>query len=210
MTASYSRVSLFEKCPQQYEYKYIQKLREPKSEALANGNARHDECERYLKGEIKRIPKTLVKIGPQLKRLKSLNALAEEWWNFDNKWNWQTKPFQWLVAKADAYCAPLPDMIEITDFKTGKKYPEHKKQLHLYATCALSMFECSSVIARADYVDLGESLVMEWGSDNLPAMQKSWNIRIARLEKAKTYKKNPGFYCKWCSFNTSKGGPCTG
>lgn len=211
MTWSYSKLSVFERCPQQYEYKYIQKLPQVKGDALMRGIALHDKCERFLKGDLKRVPKELEKIGPQLKRLKKNEAVAEEWWNFHNDWGWSYEPFQWLVAKLDAYCFPYEGEIEVVDFKTGKKYPEVKDQLNLYAVCAMSAYDgIESVSAKAEYIDTGETVNFVWSAGQIGTMKNAWTSRANRLLKAKKFKKSPSFHCRWCDFHKRKGGPCSG
>lgn len=210
MTTSYTKLSTFERCPYQYEAKYILKIKEPPSEALARGNAEHDKCERYLRGKLKRVPKTLEKIGPHLKRLKEFEAVPEQWWNLTDDWGWSDKKFQWLVAKLDAYCFPTDSEIEVIDFKTGKKYPEVRQQLNLYATCAMSIFDVDLCTAKAIYVDTGDVVTLSWDIDQYEAMKNSWTARVKRLESCKVFKKKPGFYCNWCIRHTSKGGDCNG
>jgi len=207
MSWSYSRLSLYERCPFQYEGRYIKKVKEEKSEALLNGIAKHDLCEQYLKGDRKRIPKGVNKIAGSLRRLKSMEAVAEEWWNITEDWV-EAKKKDWLIAKIDAYCFPEPNTIEVTDFKTGKVYPTHKEQHGLYATMAFCIFDVEIVISRGDYIDTGKSVTYRWTLDQLPALRADWRRRAETMMEDKELEPTPGYYCAWCPRSRLKKGDC--
>lgn len=207
MSCSYSSISLYEECSFKYKCRKIDKLSEEKSDALVNGIEKHQLCEEYLKGDRKRIPKGVSNIGGALRRLKKFEAIPEEWWHLTSNWE-STDSWSWLVGKVDAYCFPRDSVIEITDFKTGKKYPNHRDQLSLYATMGLSIYDVKRVVARADYIDTGSSISYSWEVDDLSQLQDGWTKRIEAVITAEEFEPNPGWYCQWCSFSRLKGGPC--
>lgn len=209
MTWSYSRISTYEKCPLKYQCQYIDKLpRGEPSKALARGNRIHSLAEDYLNGLSETVPDDLKKVSKPLERLKKLEAVAEEWWHFHDDWV-PSDDWAWLVIKSDAYCFPSDRTLEVTDFKTGKTYPEHRDQLHLYATGALSLFPgVEKVCARALYTDQGSAIDFEWGRKDLKIMHNNWKSRSSRIEKAKTFPPRPNRFCRWCDYNAANGGPC--
>lgn len=208
ITWSYSRLSLYEKCPLQYKFRYVDKIKEEESKALRNGIKKHNLCEEYLKGDRARIPKGVCQISDSLKRLKKMEAVPEEWWNLTDTWESSNKK-SWLVGKVDAYCFPHDDVMEITDFKTGKPYKkEHKDQLRLYATMGLCIYDVGTVVAKADYIDTGKSVSYIWCIDDLSELKVSWEDRAVSLTEATFYPPRPNYYCNWCSFSRVRGGPC--
>lgn len=209
MTWSYTRISTFETCPAKYNYKYVQRLPEKgeKSPALVRGIDIHEYGEKYLKDSLKQVPSQYKKVAHAMKRLKELGAHAEEWWHLDQSWN-ATSSWSWLCAKLDAWCIPEDGILEVVDIKTGRMYPSTRDQLHLYSTCAMSMFDCEKVIARALYVDQGEAVEFEWHPKELVTMQNSWESRANRIEKARRFQPQKNFSCKWCPYRKGEGGPC--
>lgn len=208
MAKSYSQISLYEKCAFAYHCKYIQKLDEPKSEALKRGIAVHNKIEEFLKGKRKTLNDMHPASSRFIKELKKLNADAEEFWHFNKQWE-LVEDWDWLVVKMDACCVPSDTVLRVVDFKTGKPYPTHKEQLHLYATAGFSTYDCEMVEAIAAYVDTGASVVYRWQEQEYEKMKSSWNKRIENLELEKDWKMKEGFHCKWCAFGKSKGGPCS-
>lgn len=209
MTWSYTRISTFETCPAKYNYKYVQRLPEKgeKSPALVRGIEIHEQGEQYLKGKLTRLPKAYSKTRGAMERLKRLGAEAEEWWHVDQNWE-PTPSWSWLCAKTDAWCVPKEGIVEVVDFKTGRMYPNHRDQLHLYAACAMSLFDCDKVITRAIYVDIGQTLDFEWYPRKLKTMQNNWESRVNRIEKAKRFQPQQNFFCRWCPYSKKEGGPC--
>ena len=56
---SYSRLSCFEKCPKQAEFKFVKRIKEPGSPAMDRGKDMHKLCEEYIRGHFDEIPKEL-------------------------------------------------------------------------------------------------------------------------------------------------------
>lgn len=210
MTWSYSRISCFEKCPLQYEYRYRMKLKggEP-SPALARGTAIHTLAECYLDGTVDDLPVELEKVRDTMEKLRAAEAVPEEWWHFHPDWD-IADTWSWFVIKSDAYHFPKGDVAEIVDFKTGKMYPDHRDQLHLYATGAFARFpKVDRVIAKAVYIDQGTVLDFEWERPDWQIMKNNWEARAKRVGLATEFRPNPNRFCPWCDYNAANGGPCT-
>lgn len=208
MAKSYTQVSLYEKCPYAYHCRYVQRLKEPESEALERGKKTHDQIENYIKGK----RKTLKDVHKTSKRLidqmKDMEGGCEEFWHFDNQWNF-VNDWSWLVIKMDAYGIPEDYTLRLVDWKTGKQWPNHREQLHLYATAGFSTYDCEKVEAIASYVDTGDMMLYIWTRDQHEEMKTAWENRIKKVEDERNFKMNPGHHCRWCAFGKGKGGPCS-
>jgi len=209
MAKSYTQVSLYEKCPFAYHCKYKQKIKEPMSPALERGIKTHDICESYLKSRIDELPGTIHKAAREyIKQLKEMDAASEEFWHLNSKWE-MVDDWDWLVVKMDAYGIPKDSVLRVVDFKTGKPYPTHKEQLHLYATAGFSVYDCETVESVALYLDTGAAIIHRWKLKEYKEMCHHWNDRIFRLETEKKWMMTPGRHCDWCSNAKSKGGICS-
>ena len=56
---SYSRLTCFEKCPKQAEFKFVKKIKEPGSAAMDRGKEVHKLCEDYIRGNYEEVPAQL-------------------------------------------------------------------------------------------------------------------------------------------------------
>jgi hypothetical protein len=53
---SYSRWDVYDACPRQARYKFIDKLPEAEGPALRRGKDLHEQAEQFLKGELETLP----------------------------------------------------------------------------------------------------------------------------------------------------------
>ena len=87
---SYSRLSCFEKCPKQAEFKFIKKIKEPGSPAMDRGKDIHKMCEDYIRGQLEEIPAQLQDFEDAFILLKDLylhgNVICESDWAIDENW----------------------------------------------------------------------------------------------------------------------------
>lgn len=211
---SYSRLGDHSKCPLYAKLRHLDRLPEPESPALANGNAVHKTAEEYIKA--KRTPKLLPRALANFKddfaalRKVKVPVKTEDQWCVTAKWeshDW-FGPAAWCRAKVDVYYIAGSHM-EIIDHKTGKIWPDNVEQLHQYATLAFSIFpKIETVNASLWYLDQGEIVDRDYRRVDLPVMQGIWNKRVAPMLADKTFAPRPGNHCRWCNFSKEKGGPC--
>jgi CRISPR/Cas system-associated exonuclease Cas4 (RecB family) len=99
----------------------------------------------------------------------------------------------------------------IVDYKSGKKYESHARQVELYMALALTERKLKEIEGALYYLDFKPGT---W--ERLPVMQppqakivlKEWEGRIAKIKKDKLFPPRPGRYCNWCGYSRYKGGPC--
>jgi len=139
---SYSRYSQYSKCPASAKYKFIDKLPEPPSPAMARGDDIHKLAEAYAKGKLKTLPEELKQFEDQFKILKDSNPEVEVTWAFTADWN-QTKWDDWnnckVRIKVDAACLD-GTTVYVIDHKTGKLRDGYDEQLSLYAGAATLVY----------------------------------------------------------------------
>lgn len=234
---SYSRLMDYEKCPQLFKFKVIDKLKEPSNAAMERGSMIHLLAETWLKAKtLKKVPTELKRVAPMLKTLKRLNAEAEAQWtlrpNFEGSTGWFAKD-AWLRVKVDAQAMVTyqalkgveelvipppqqPDAVSanglwVVDWKTGRFRPETAtRQLELYTLTALVMFpKVDFVVASLGYIDEGRPVhTLAQDRAVLTSLKRRWADNVAKLQKDTKFKATPGAPCNWCHFSKLKGGPC--
>ena len=124
---SYSRLSCFEKCPKQAEFKFIKKIKEPGSPAMDRGKDMHKLCEEYIRGNYEEMPSQLKEFEEAFEVLRDLyihgHVFCESDWAVDKNWE-KTGWFEadtWGRAKVDAfvYEEGISKEARVIDFMTG-------------------------------------------------------------------------------------------
>lgn len=219
---SFTRFNDWNRCPAFAKYKHLDKLPEPKSEAMLRGQKIAQASEDYLLKRTNRLAKELQSFKDHYKFYRAQPSLvAEENWGFDVNWN----PVAWddwnrcvLRVKIDIGYQFLDDnSFNIRDGKSGKfneyKNEEYKLQLDLYAAAGIARYPTSKeVTAQLLYTDLGITYPDEepivYTAKQAQAAQKQWDKRVKPMFADRTFAPRPGKYCQWCPFSKSKGGPC--
>ncbi len=221
---SFSRYSTYRECPAKARYKFIEKLKEPGSPAMDRGTEIHTKAEQYIRGNITRMPKELVPLDKEMRRLRAAYKVApasmqmEQTWAFTADWQ-HTRWDDWtgcaLRIKVDL--AEIgDDAVLVTDWKTGKfrdtKAVEYLEQLELYALGALLWFpDVAEVHTRLAYIDEGLIHPAETNvtlRKELPKLQRTWQKRARPLLTDTRFSPTPSNACRWCHFRAGNGGPC--
>jgi len=223
---SFSRWSLYEECPKRAFFKFIKKLPEPSSPAMARGTELHSMCEKYLKVG-GRLPAGIKPIAVQLKDFKKRGALAEADFTFKKDWSltrWDDWNGAWCRIKADVTIPPIADAdiptVEVHDFKSGGKVEttgdvvvkeEYPIQLELYGIAGLIAYP-TALVAKTSlvFIDHGKTVENEevYHRKDLPKLKKKWELRTKKMLADTKFKEKPGNACRWCPYSKSKGGPC--
>lgn len=208
---SYSRYSCYMECPAKAKYKFIEKLPEPSSPAMARGSEIHQLAEDYTSGKIKRMPKELALFKEEFTELKKCKPMLEETWAFTSDWE-ETTWNDWngcaLRIKTDASLVDGTDLYVI-DHKTGKKRDGYGEQLDLYALGGMLKFpHVKTVHTQLWYLDSGEQVVEEYSSKDMKKLQKGWDKKVHPMLNDTLFSPKPNHTCRWCAFSKSKGGPC--
>jgi len=220
---------------------------EPPNPHFIKGNAVHDGAARYILTPNKALPALLrelkkkplpVKDIPvlpptydllkgvedRLKAFRALKAAAELEWAFTKDWlptRWDNWTGAWLRVKTDVCAEDLTGaapLIQITDWKTGRLYDDHKQQRSLYALTGLQMVELGlladgrkdvKLVVEHTYIDTAQSATEVFTMKDLKPLKREWLLRIKQMMNDTVYRAKPSAHaCRYCKFRKSAGGPC--
>lgn len=224
---SFSRLSDWRKCPRRAKYKHLDKLPEPKNDAMQRGTDIHKLAEDYVLGKKARLPAELKLLDAEFKSLKDqhkkkkLPVIVEDMWAFDAGWRecaWDDWNNCRVRIKTDVTHYRDETTVVITDWKTGKyredSAAEYDEQLSLYLVGALIKFPQAKLItSRLGYIDIGmmypdEDEATHATQKDLPKLIKQWDRAVKPMLADKSFKPKPSNECRWCPFSRAKGGPC--
>lgn len=228
---SYSRYSQYKQCPLKLKLSAIDRIKEPKNQAMERGGQIHDIAEAYIKGKVAKLPPELAlfkeEFGNLRKQFKKVinGMVVEDNWAFTKDWvetAWDDWTGCWVRIKLD--CAHHLDDVTmiITDWKTGKfradNIEDYIEQLELYALAALLLHDhIEKVIPRLAYTDEGKYFP-EPGKEkvytraDIPKLKKLWEKRVKAMMNDTIFAPKPNRFCNWCHFRASNkangGGQC--
>lgn len=230
---SFSRYSDYKTCPLKFKLKHLQKVPEPKSDAMQKGIDAHNDAEKYVKGILPKLPPVLSGLKSEFEAMRKMYK-AKKWpmilednWAFDVEWEesqWNNWAECWVRIKLDAAHYVNRNVMFVTDWKTGKpseyKNVEYMEQMELYALAAILMSaqDDVEVHVRLGYVETGDMIMPRDKDDNeivytramLPTLIKTWNARVKPMMSDTTFAPRPNNMCKWCWYGQAgkaKGGP---
>jgi PD-(D/E)XK nuclease superfamily len=212
---SYSRKSCYDECPRAYKYQYKDKLESsrPPSVAADRGTDIHLAGENYLRGLIKIYPPEFQKVAPHLMNLKMKDAIPELKMAVDENWvaiDW-ADPNVYFRGVIDVhYEAEDGKVVHIEDFKTGKVYDSHPKQMETYVALVASHYpKAQTFITRLIYIDQG--IVTPPKATNMERLKPIRLLLDGAIKNAEAdtdFPMKPGGHCKWCGYSQRFGGPC--
>lgn len=220
---SYSVYTAYVKCPLSVCFDKIKRIRivEPPNPHFEKGDRVHKSAEKYITGSGKApaIIPDLKLVKDKLVLFRKLKAKAELDWAFTKSWvptTWNDWTNCWLRIKVDV-CAETPGLVQITDWKSGKVYDDHKQQRSLYALGGLQLIELgllgngapvTKVTAEHLYTDTGQTATEEFTMKDLKPLKREWLNRIRQMMTDTRYPAKTGFHCRYCRYRKSNGGPC--
>lgn len=213
-TWSLSSLGTYEKCGFKYKLKYVEKLKEQRSDKASRGVDNHSIVENFLKGTIPDVSEELGFYRAFLTGLKSYEIYPEHKVSLTRQWTPTTwgAPDSWYRGVLDLKLIEkdirAPSAV-VYDWKTGKIYPDHDDQKSLYALAVLSEQPTLLQVRTVHvYFDLNSNREKTFHRDQVPELRREWETRVQRLEQDPVYIPNPGWQCRYCSFSREKGGPC--
>jgi len=215
---SYSRLSCYEECPKQYWYQYVENLPSARPEGVAatRGKTIHFAGEQYLRGELKIYPPEFQKVSGHLMMLKAKDAIPELKMAANDKW----EAVDW--AAPEAYFRGIIDVhyeteeedgssiVYIEDFKTGKVYDSHPKQMEMYVSLVASHYEkAKAFVTRLVYIDQGVVTTPKtYDVIRVKPIRLMLDGRIRMAEEDEIFPVRPGQHCRFCDYSQRFGGPC--
>lgn len=222
---SYSVYTSYMKCPLSVCFEKIKRIRmvEPPNPAFEKGNAIHKFAEDYISGKLKAAPilPELNSVKERLGKYRKAKAKVEQDWAFTKSFlptQWNNWADCWLRIKVDVcHEEKQPPLVQITDWKSGRVYEEHKQQRSLYALGGLQLVELGlladgdkdvKVVAEHLYTDTTQSATETYSMKDLKPLKREWMSRIKQMMSDTRYPAKTGFHCRYCKFRKSNGGPC--
>jgi CRISPR/Cas system-associated exonuclease Cas4 (RecB family) len=231
---SWSRYYDYKLCPLKAKLNHLDKIREPKNDAMARGGVIHDTIRDYIRGVQKSVKECGFSTGvmgwlndaKKAYKRKTLQPVIEEDWAFTKDWT-QTQWNDWvncvLRVKLDAgLFEENGEVMVIIDWKSGKFRPEevdqYVEQLELQALAALVLYpQVREVRPQLRYVDFGltypapgEGKELAFTQADVPKLKKLWDKRTKPMLSDTRFAPRPNDKCRWCFYGQSgkiKGGP---
>lgn len=166
-------------------------------------------------------------VAALVKKLKRAKGVTQqESIVLDSKWNRvsQFTKGAWGRLKLDVLHL-TGKIAKIYDWKSGnidkrtgliRERSEYADSMLAYQIATLSAYpKMQSAEATMVFIDAPPKLPGPFKSlpvltrKELPEAQKKWEKKVEKLMSDAIFAPRPGFYCTWCSYANSKGGPCT-
>ncbi len=214
---SYSGIGTYEKCPRKFKYHYIDKLEMEKGPVpphLIRGLKLHGQIEDYLNGklEVREMDPDLMKHMRYIDNLKHQGAIAELKFCVANDWSMQ----DWDAE--EGLLRGIQDVVlvwddtgyaESIDWKTGKVYAEHCDQRALYALFIFLAYpHVETVRSSSYYLDQNISKNNNYERNKLTSYKWVWEKKANKTRPPQPYPARKGYWCNYCEYGKSKGGPC--
>jgi hypothetical protein len=215
---SYSAYSDYALCPFKYHGRKILKLPEPPSDALAQGNAFHQQVAAHITQPDAPAPARPIhaRIAPIVAQLRETeDKVVEQQWAFTPAWKptgWfsrnTTKP-TWLRVVLDVGVA-YPDATAIVgDWKTGERYDTNDEQMELFALATFAYWpHVKEVETRLWYVDNGHEEPAEFKRSEEASLRAKWEERARVMLADRTWAPKPNAMCRFCVRSRQSGGDC--
>lgn len=211
---SFSKLKLFNQCPLQFKFRYIDKLPAIKTPQLQKGTDVHSLLEKYQQSdfnisshsaEVQQIFNNFInsELGQDILKY---NSVREYRFYLDKDLEPCEKENAQFIGFIDRI-NKVNDKIEIIDYKTGK-YVEQQfqdfEQLITYAIYVLKKYKnLNEVTLRFIYVEhcRENSLIFKRESLDFYAEKLKKNIQVINeCIESNNYIKTPSHLCPWCSY----------
>jgi predicted RecB family nuclease len=204
---SYSRLSTFENCPQQFDYLYVTKnVQVVESEAMAYGTRVHEALEMYAKS---RDEKYLTRETRKWKSLidRLLEKKGTHLYEYQMAVTPELEPCDWMAK--DVWLRGIADVLVVDgdtayclDWKTGK-VRDNPTQLQLFACMVFLHFpEVKTVKTAFVWLKFDQVTDMVYKRSMFDPM---WRNLMQRFDYAQetidlgVFEAKPSGLCRWCA-----------
>lgn len=227
---SFSQWETYNQCPAKWKYQSVLKLpRKPAGVAVSRGLEIHDSVEKYIKCEItepqlhEAVNRKYIPILDAYRQHPNGDRYTEKKIAFDSEWNICDTKSKYAaclgVLDATKYSKDWRDVpvgekvegfLEIGEWKSGKPKDTHADQRSLYAMFGMKYWYADVVQVTTYYLEdtappARLTLKSQAGYEKL---KEEWSSRISTMQRDQLCSPRPGFYCRWCDYAKSAGGPC--
>lgn len=204
MAHSYSSISTFEKCPREYEARYVTKtVKFTGNEHTRRGDRIHKALELYIKGETNTPPVPSEAPADGLHEI--LRALREHapveveqslavTKDLEPCGFWDKEAY--LRGKLDV-TIHLPGVVLTCDWKSGKRN-NNKLQAAVYSTMLQAHAPGKQVVTYFDYLDKGRDEPIRGDKGDIAEVM----AKAAAVDAATVFPPRPSRLCGWCPVKT--------
>jgi hypothetical protein len=225
---SFSQWETYNQCPAKWKYQYVMRLPRSTAPAAARGTIIHESVESYIKGEFvsdeyvhPAVKRKFIPILDEFKDHPNGARYTEFKLALDFDWNLvpESHPSASCVMVLDAVRVggawQGPDkgeddgLVRIGEWKSGSPKDTHPDQRKMYAMAGFAQWNAKSVEVTTYYLEdtapPARLTVADTAYDRLKAF---WTERRDLMIRDEICAPRAGFYCKWCDYAKTKGGPC--
>jgi CRISPR/Cas system-associated exonuclease Cas4 (RecB family) len=209
-TWSYSKLSLYEKCPAQFRYRYIQNLPTPKGAAASRGTEIHQSIENYLLGKAgsDTLHESVQKYADLFAGIKAKKPSIEEKLAFSESWEVVPWTEGWLRLAIDSYYIESKEAV-VQEWKSGKVYDDHEEQRKLYGTTLMLKHpELKRASVKTIYTDQNKAVKVVYERHHVEDVVDDFERRVSFMRYDDEMAPRPGWYCRFCAFTRMGAGPC--
>lgn len=207
----YSALSMWRRCPKQYEAAYILKnVPTGTNPAIERGNRLHKALEEMVKGKDVQIDEEIWLPDGLIDRMRDAGAKPEVPLAVDERWEktdfWDKRGL--LRGKIDVL-GVYSKQVVMVDWKTGKFYPD-EFQADVYATLVRSIFHAPSLPVRFGWVFVDPKVKKEHVIDvDAGAFGRVQSV-VSQVRNAKEFPAKPNPLCGWCPVKSCRFSPAFG
>ncbi len=226
---SFSSLQVFSECK---HHSYLQRvLKEPepdrplppgKSEhANDRGSRLHDECEQFIRGNLKTLPRELHRFSVELHSLrdsfKKGIVMLEEEWGMTRDWEPTAYKTATLRLKLDALVFISPTHAVVVDYKSGRKFgneAKHAMQVQLYQLVTFLRFpQLETVTVELWYLDQDDEdeVITQNHFTRMQGIRfrKGWELKSDEMLNATSFPTNANAHsCRYCPYGPRGSGVC--
>lgn len=209
---SYSRYETWARCPLQFKFKFVDKLKEAGSPAMERGTVIHLSLakfcaneEDHLEADAMKHP-SILKLAQEIRAVPAADKDVEQQWGFKADFG-PTGWFggdTWFRSILDAGVFYEDRVYEAVDWKTGKRYGSNEDQVETQALAVLKRNpSVVKVITRLAYVDSGDHVFGEYPATHREKIAAKWHKKVAPMFLDTIYAPRPNDKCRFCTWRRS-------
>jgi hypothetical protein len=232
---SFSRLSVYQDCPNRARLAYIEKIKEPdrgvgpliapdgsKEWHNDRGSRIHQLGEDFVVGTIgPKLPPELSKFKSEFIQMRKMHktgkVITEQMWCYTKDWEacaddaWDEIYFRIIT---DATIFHTKQSATVIDYKTGRRFGnevKHGQQAQLYQLGSFLRYpDLQEITTEIWYLDQNEIATMEFTRNQGMRFFKHWDERMKVMTNDIEFKPTPnGNSCRWCPYKPSKSGDCS-
>lgn len=213
---SFSQWENYQQCPRRWKHKSIDRLpTAPAGEAASRGTLIHSTVEAYINGG--KVEGLHPAISPDYVEVFDEYRLHSNGDRWTERSIGLARDFLWAAPKGDTtFIMMVLDavrfdgkVVHVGEWKSGKPKDTHGDQRKLYALGALQWWQAEEAYVTTYYLeDTEKPQRLKVPATAKPKLIKLWKDRFQQMEDDQVCAPRAGFYCRWCDFAKSKGGPC--